>query len=487
LPDSRNSAPHPRSLVPRGGVQERTRRRLLIAGVVAALGLLAAVTWLDWRQSQRVQATMVWVARSHEVQARLNRLLVLVEEIETGGRGFVITGAEEFLGPFNDGLDGVAEERGELAELLVDDEQRAGLAALEPLIAERVESVRATVELRRSSGFEAARLRVAAGTGKELMDRIRAEFARLDGRGRALLELRAAAARREGEKARQLTALGMVVSSGLLMMVFALVWRENRLRQRSESALRNALVERDGRAKALEEANRELEAFSYSVSHDLRAPLRSIDGFSQALLEDHGKLLDTEARGYLDRVRAAAQRMGALIDDLLRFSKIGRGDLLLEEVDLSALAAELVADLRSVEPSRKIEVEIEPGLVARADPRLMHVALENLLGNAFKFTRTRADARISFSATRSAEQVVYSVRDNGAGFDMSYADKLFTPFQRLHSPHEFEGTGIGLAIVARVVHRHGGSIRAEAAAGQGATIYFTLAGGTAASGKESRA
>jgi PAS domain S-box-containing protein len=229
------------------------------------------------------------------------------------------------------------------------------------------------------------------------------------------------------------------------------------------------------RTAQLEAANQELEAFCYSVSHDLRAPLRSIAGFSDALLEDHAAQLDDEGRRYLQRVRAATGRMAQLIDDLLGLSRLTRAELRREKVDLSALAGEIVAELQRDEPGRRVELAIEPGLVVEGDPQLLQVALDNLLGNAWKFTRNQDRAQIKFGMMlQEEEKPAYYVSDNGAGFDMQYAGKLFGAFQRLHQAHEFEGTGIGLATVQRIIHRHGGSIWATGAVGEGAAFYFTL-------------
>ncbi len=224
----------------------------------------------------------------------------------------------------------------------------------------------------------------------------------------------------------------------------------------------------------VEAANRELEAFSYSVAHDLRAPLRGIDGFSQALLEDYGDKLDAEGHRHLARVREAAQRMALLIDDLLGLSRVTRAELRSQRIDLSALALGCVERLQRSEPARQIELVIAPGLVAHADPRLLSVALDNLLGNAWKFTSKSPHARIELGATPREGRRMFYVRDNGAGFDMTYVRKLFGVFQRLHIESEFPGTGIGLATVARIIHRHGGQVSAEGVPGAGATFYFTL-------------
>jgi len=270
-------------------------------------------------------------------------------------------------------------------------------------------------------------------------------------------------------------------------------------------------LELEQRNHELAVVNRELEAFSYSVSHDLRAPLRSIDGFSQVLLEDYADILDAQGKDHLVRVRSATQRMGELIDDLLSLSRVTRSEMKREMVDLTGLVHAIAVELRRTQPERQVEFAIAPGLVARGDACLLRVLLENLLANAWKFTSKHPTARIEFGVTQIGEvgsqpsvvssqgsktstpqseirdrqlggpqsaiatpELAYFVRDDGAGFDIAYAVKLFGPFQRLHSASEFPGTGIGLATVQRIVHRHGGQVWAEGAVDQGAIFYFTL-------------
>ena len=220
--------------------------------------------------------------------------------------------------------------------------------------------------------------------------------------------------------------------------------------------------------------NAELEAFSYSVSHDLRAPLRGIDGFSQALMEDYGERMDEEARHYLQRIRNGTQRMGQIIDDLLRLSKVSRGELNKQRTDLTVLARRVLAELGQGHPERKVAGEVQEQLFAQADPRLIQVVVENLVGNAWKYTTLKPEARIEVGQVQIEGRPTYFVRDNGAGFDMQFAGRLFVPFQRLHAAAEFEGSGIGLAIVLRIIQRHGGRIWAEAQPDQGATFYFSL-------------
>lgn len=251
-------------------------------------------------------------------------------------------------------------------------------------------------------------------------------------------------------------------------------------RVESEAALRALAAQLEERVRErtlqLEAANRELEAFSYSVAHDLRAPLRAIDGFSQALLEDCGDRLDEVGQDYLRRIRAASQRMGELIDDLLQLARIARQPFETQEVNISALVRRLGEELRQWDPGRNVLLKVQPGVVGRADPKLLRVVLENLLQNAWKFTRPRAEAVVEFGLTHTIRGPTCFVRDNGVGFDMRYADKLFAPFQRLHKPSEFPGAGVGLATVKRVIARHGGQVWAEAVPEVGATLYFTLPG-----------
>lgn len=278
---------------------------------------------------------------------------------------------------------------------------------------------------------------------------------------------------------------GSIVVAGLLAALLASAWLLlTRGRERLAAAnvqLRELNAEVRGLNAALGHSvsdlralNDELAAFAYSVSHDLRAPLRSIDGFSQILLEDKGAALGEDGRQHLDRVRAAATRMGALIDDMLLLSRITRDEMKPRRVDLTALARSVVDELRAREPERSVEFESDGVLPAQGDERLLRIALTNLLGNAWKFTRERQPAHIGFGGETRDGEVVFHVKDDGVGFDMRYAEKLFGAFQRLHNMAEYEGSGIGLATVKRIVHRHGGRVWAESEVGTGTTFYFTL-------------
>lgn len=277
---------------------------------------------------------------------------------------------------------------------------------------------------------------------------------------------------------RNRTMAQLIVLYGAILLISGLfthiIWRTLLGLKKAEDEIHALNQDLRKHATEVEATNRELESFSYSVSHDLRAPLRAIDGFSLALLEDYVDKLDAGGKDFLERIRAASQRMAQLIDDLLNLSRVSRSAINRQKIDLSAIAGSIVDELRRAEPQRQVQFTCAGPLAADGDERLMRVALENLLGNAWKFTGKVAEAKLELGVASKDGAPAYFVRDNGAGFDMSHANKLFGPFQRLHAMNEFAGTGIGLATVQRIIHRHGGRVWAEAQVGQGATFYFTL-------------
>ena len=250
--------------------------------------------------------------------------------------------------------------------------------------------------------------------------------------------------------------------------------KEVKERKLAEEGVRTLNADLLQQKAQLEASNKELEAFSYSVSHDLRAPLRGIDGFSQAVLEDYGDKLDSAGKGFLERVRSASQRMSKLIDAMLHLARLTRAELHTQSVDLSALAQQVIGELKRVDPEHEVVWRVEEGMQTTADPNLLRVVLENLLGNAWKFTAHTTEAKIEIGVTQYKDRSAFFVRDNGAGFDMTYVHKLFGAFQRLHAFSEYPGVGVGLATVQRIIQRHGGQIWAEGMVGAGATFYFTL-------------
>ena len=255
---------------------------------------------------------------------------------------------------------------------------------------------------------------------------------------------------------------------------FGKVTRDFSNRKKAEDEMQSHRKELAEKNAQLLVVNQEMESFSYSVSHDLRTPLRTIDGFSHALLEDCAAQLNEEGKGYLNRIRSATQRMGALIDDLLSLSRLSRAPMRVQTFDLSALVNTVAAEIRRAQPDRRVELQVAEGLKVNGDCGLLRIALENLLGNAWKFTSKKPSAHVEFGQTEANGKSAFFLRDDGAGFDPAYAARLFGAFQRLHGMAEFEGTGVGLATVRRIIQRHNGRIWAESAVDQGATFFFTL-------------
>ena len=266
----------------------------------------------------------------------------------------------------------------------------------------------------------------------------------------------------------EINATVVETTGGTVIMTLC---RDISKRRKAENEIRqlNEVLEQRVRERTIE-----LEAFSYSVSHDLRAPLRSIDGFSQALLEDYENKLDAQGRDYLTRIRTSTRLMAELIEDLLKLSGITRTDMDIVPVNMTRMARSIIDELQKLHPQRMVNIKIAGSLEDSADPRLIRIVLENLLGNAWKFTGKKTIAEIEFGSTEKDHKKVYFIRDNGVGFDMEYAERIFAPFQRLHNVDEYPGTGIGLATVRRIINRHGGTVRAEGLPGHGATFYFTL-------------
>ncbi len=267
---------------------------------------------------------------------------------------------------------------------------------------------------------------------------------------------------------------GRKVESGIANVSAIFVIHDITENKKKEKEIKNLNIQLEKRVNELTTLTKELEAFSYSVSHDLRSPLRSIDGFSLALLEDCSEKLDSQGKDYLQRVRANCSRMSELIDDLLNLSRVTRSEIQYEKVDLSTIAQKIIFNLQKTQPERQVTFVTQDSLVTEGDPKLLYVALENLLNNAWKYTSKHSKAQIEFGALKENSRFVYYVKDDGAGFDMTFANKLFGPFQRLHKMTEFPGTGIGLATVQRIINKHGGQVWAEGEVEKGSTFYFTL-------------
>jgi len=447
-----------------------------------------------------------WVQHTLQVINQVELIMSSAKDAETGNRGFLITGEDAYLEPYTAALKELPAEIDGFTRLTVDNpSQQARATDLRAVLDERLSLLAQGIEERRNGSKDELHLLVLSGTGKAEMDHLRRIADDMEAEEHRLLVIRLAAAKRSSTQARLTIALASALDLVLLVFMFRHLARERVLRLEKERvAAQLALAQAETEAKAaelqllneqledhvakrtaeLETTNRELEAFSYSVSHDLRAPLRTIDGFSLALEEDYGTAVDAVGKDYIRRVRAGVQRMGQLIDALLQLSRITRAEIVRESFDMAELARSVIAEIElglqsaplngngGVADARPVQFRVEGGPNAFGDPRLIRIALENLIGNAVKFSSKVSEPAIEFGWDPSAE--AWFVKDNGAGFDMFYSDKLFNAFNRLHGDKDFKGSGIGLATVARVVHRHHGRIWADSVVGRGATFWFTL-------------
>ena len=562
-----------------------------------SLLLLAAVTFVAYRSLAGFLLTEERVGHAHEILDTSHRLFIAIEGVESGHRGYALSGDRRYLPSLPLARAAVPPLLAKLREITEDNPRQARRrGALEDLVAAKLDWAAELVRRREKEGLQSAVRLFDTNQGKLLMSQIVSLMREIEDEEDAVLAARLAESREDARGTSRIVILisfiGALMNIGWIMLIYrgigrleqgarALAESEQRLKHALDSAkmgawdldlktgrsvrtlrhdqifgyaalqpgwavarfmeahvaiehqalvkkafddafesgafrlecpitrkdgartwiLATGIVFRDARGEPsrmtgvitditeekeraaalgsayaqLENANKELESFSYSASHDLRAPLRAIDGFSLALLEDSAGTLSAECTAHLTRVRQASQRMAQLIDDMLEMSRVSRVEMRVSRVDLSALAEETLSDMAKAEPARRVESSVSPGLHAEGDERLLRLVLSNLLGNAWKFTSKTPAARIEFSSSLEPDGTpAFYVRDNGAGFDPAYAHKLFGAFQRLHSDFEFPGTGVGLATVKRVVHRHGGRVWAESAVGKGATFYFTI-------------
>jgi signal transduction histidine kinase len=462
---------------------------LLLAGMIVFVN-----AWWAVQAVRTVAENGYKLAHSWQVVHQVERVLASAVDAETGERGFLISGQDSYVEPYAAARRDLPSELDHLQSLTSDNpSQQARIADLRGTLNRRLAVLDRAIEVRRAGGPDISAALLVGGPGKVEMDHVRSICDAMEAEEDRLLAIRRDSTARSRARAQIAVLFASVLDALLIAVALSQLFRERKLRVAAEDAgerLKIAQRETEIRAQEiqqlnetledrvrmrtaeLERINRELEAFSYSVSHDLRAPLRTIDGFSLALQEDYSATIDDAGRDYIARVRGGVQRMGQLIDALLQLSRITRTEIIRENFSMSALAESVAADLLEQNKDRQIAFEIEPDLSAYADPRLTRIAVENLMGNAVKFTSKMPRAKIAIGWDR--EQNAWFVRDNGAGFDMVYADKLFAAFNRLHGDKDFRGSGIGLATVARVIHGHHGRIWAKSAVNQGATFWFTL-------------
>jgi signal transduction histidine kinase len=469
-------------------------RILVPALLFLAVIVVATNAWLAYGSVTSLIRSEGWVDYTWQAIDQVERIIGSAKDAETGNRGYLITGDERYLEPYISARRDLPGELDRLQGLIGSNpSEQQHLVEMRATVDQRLALLERGIALRRSGDTDSSHELVLSGTGKAQMDHLRSLADQMEAEEHKLLLERTGTAKSSAKRARYTLAFASGLDFLLIVLMFRYFVREHQMRIASErDAERLAVARAEAEERAdevrslnatleqrvklrtaeLEAINGELEAFSYSVSHDLRAPLRTIDGFSLALEEDYASVVDDTGRDYILRVRNGVQRMGQLIDALLQLSRITRAGITREQFNISDLADSIAADLKEQNQERDLKFNIEGNLEVYADPRLVRVALENLLGNAVKFSSKIPNSVVGFGW--DPEQKAWYVRDNGAGFDMFYANKLFNAFNRLHGDKDFKGSGIGLATVARVVHRHQGRIWAESAVNHGATFWFTL-------------
>ena len=440
-----------------------------------ALMILLSIGVLSFRSTARDEEDRGWVMHTHLVLEKLQAVLIDVTQAETGQQGYLLTGEEKYLEPYQASLGQVHRDIEEVRRLTADNpRQQEAINGLEPLVGERLTRLAGKMEIRKRAGFAAGADAVAKGNSDGLLSGAGERIAEMSSTEERLLKIRLQTAAASTRQMKAVIVLGNGLAIVILFAAGFVIHREACRRNSAEKELKHVNEHLEHRTAELSDANSELESFSYSVAHDLRAPLRQIAGYSNVLLQDYGPSLNAEARRYLEKVEAGARKMGRLVDDLLSLSKIGRQELSLQKTPLDSLLRQAVEDLAPECSGREVEWQIGDLFSVECDPGLMKQVFVNLLSNAVKYTGKRERAVIQVGQIMRNNLPVIFVRDNGAGFEMQYVSKLFGVFQRLHKARDFEGTGVGLAIVQRIIRKHGGQIWAEAELDQGATFFFTL-------------
>jgi|HubBroStandDraft_5_1064220.scaffolds.fasta_scaffold00467_4 signal transduction histidine kinase len=460
--------------------------------LIGAIVIVLLNTWLAARALNTLLLAQYWEAHTLQVISQTETLVAQVRTAESAARGYILTGHDGFQKQYAVATHQIHESTTNLQRLTGDNtSQQVRITMLSTRIGAKLAALDAGLAVRRvqpQGALDPALLGPVIQDTPDRMDSVQLTIHDIEAEEEGLLASRTADATSARRWVWGSFTLAFLLDFLLLVAAFELLVRADRAREkitansavieglnRQLTAANEELESRvQQRTRELEASNQELESFSYSVSHDLRAPLRTIDGFSLALQEDFADKLDAQGEDYISRVRNGVQRMGTLIDSLLQLSRVTRSDVQRELVDLSHLATLVFRELQTGDPEREINWVAQPGVIAEADPRLMRIAFENLIGNAWKFTARTPNATVMFGSGPQNGKTVYFLRDTGAGFDMNYVDRLFTAFQRLHGEREFTGSGIGLATVSRIIRRHHGSIWAEGEPGKGATFFFTL-------------
>jgi signal transduction histidine kinase len=441
-----------------------------------ALLILLCLGALSYRSTVRDEEDRGWVTHTLLVVEKLQAIRIDITQAEAGQRGYMLTGQDRYLELYGIGVDRVRRDMTELPDLIQDNPgQREAVKRLEPLIVDRLAELGDGIETRKRSGLPAGVEAVApANNGEKWTGQIAARIGEMRSTEDRLLKSRSDTAADGTRKMKAVIVLGNALAILILLVAGFAIHRQAAARILAEQHLKQVNEHLEHRTAELSDTNSELETFSYSVAHDLRAPLRQIAGYSHVLIQDYGPRLDGEARRYLEKVEEGARKMGRLVDDLLSLSKVGRQELSLQDTSLDSLLQQVVEDLAPECSGRAVEWQIGGLFSAECDPGLMKQVFVNLLSNAVKYTGKRERAVIQVGQMMQNDLRVIFVRDNGAGFEMQYVGKLFGVFQRLHKARDFEGTGVGLAIVQRIIRKHGGRVWAESTLDQGATFFFTL-------------
>ena len=447
---------------------ETMEERKTLLGFVASVGLLILLSAVAIVAVRGYGNSNRWLAHTHEVISELEGLTASLAQTDAARRGFLASGDSTYLDERDAALSRLRSHLQSAQQLTVDNgAQQARLRDLASRLEQRTAQIDDLIVLARTEGLAAAQQGLAAQQIRQATLAANARIEELEEDENRLL------ISRRGADERWAAGLIAIFITLLLTVTAVLAWLC--LRVRAEMRQRSEQAEALNRANAnLESANHELESFSYSISHDLRSPLRAIDGYSLMLQEDYDTQLDDTGRRYIQTIRSGTQRMAALIDDLLTFSRLSRQSLNRQTVDMTALARRAAAEVLESQPEPKPAVNIPELPPVPGDPALLRQVWTNLIGNAVKYSSKSAAPEVQVRAAAEGRQVRYEVQDNGVGFDMKYADKLFGVFQRLHSIDEYPGTGVGLAIVQRIITRHAGAVTAKGERGKGATFGFTL-------------
>jgi signal transduction histidine kinase len=443
---------------------------------VSALFILICIGTLSYWSQVSNEADRAWVTHTYLVVERLQAVRIDITQAETGQRGYILTGQERYMEPYRAGVDKLGQDIDALRDLTADNPtEQENIRWLKLLVADRLAELAGGIEVRRQSGLLAGVEAVTHGDNGELwMELIATRIAEMRRTEAQLLSERLETAAASTRRMKVIIALGNSLAILILLIKGFVIHWEIRRRNLAEQNLKDSNVRLERRTTELSQTNIELESFAYSVAHDLRAPLRHIAGYSGVLTQDYGPRLDAEGLRCLGKIASCAHQMGRLVDELLALSQIGRQELGFQDTALGSLVAQVVEDLAPECAGRNVEWQIGELFNAECDPLLMKQVFMNLLSNAVKYTRRQERVVIQVGQTQQGDERVLFVRDNGVGFEMQYAGKLFGVFQRLHKARDFEGTGVGLAIVQRIIGRHGGRIWAEAELDRGAAFFFTL-------------